>query len=173
MTVAGGDQFDPSINGPTITYTDTSAGSADVLCYDVVHGTTHPVAEGPGDQQLPDVFGNLVAYTSSSRGPADVFSYDIATGTTAVLASAAADQINRAVSSWLLAYEDYRSGSADICAYSILAETTECLREPADQVSPAVTGANAIYIDVAGESSVLLWDTGSGTTRTLDNGPAS
>src|SRR2546425_3507082 len=65
VTVAGGDQFDPSIWGPTITYTDTSAGSADVRYYDTTIGMSYPVAAGPGDQQLSDVFGYLVAYTSS------------------------------------------------------------------------------------------------------------
>src|SRR5438067_143117 len=41
-----------------------------------------------------------------------------------------------------------------------------------DQVGPAVTGANVVYIDVTGGPSIVLWDTLSGTTRTLDNGPA-
>jgi len=173
VTVAGGDQFDPSISGPYITYTDTSAGSADVLYYDVTVGTTHPVAFGPGDQQLSDVNGNLVAYTGSNGGPADVFLYDITTGTTQQLTSSPSDQINPAISSRLVVYEDYSSGAADICTYSLLESTTACLSKPGDQVSPAVAGASVVYIDVASGSSIVLWDTTSGATQTLDAGPAS
>ena len=176
VAVASGDQFDPSAGSTTITYTDTSGGNADVRYYDVVDGTTHVVAGGPGDQQLSDVhdggYGPLVVYTSSNGGPADIFSYEIVTGTTAQLTSAPADQINPAVSSQLVVYEDYSSGSSDICRYSLLDSTTFCLGKPGDQVSPAVTFARVVYIDVASGSSVVLWDTASGTTRTLDAGPA-
>src|SRR5437879_7853423 len=98
VTVAGGDQLDPAISGPTITYTDWSAGSTDVRYYDTTTGMGHPVASGPGEQQLSDVNdggGNgLVVYTGSTGGPGDVFSYELATGTTAQLTSSPSDQLN-------------------------------------------------------------------------------
>lgn len=177
VTVAAGDQFDPAISGPTITYTDTSAGSADVRYFDTTTGMSHPVAIGPGDQQLSDVSdggaNGLVVYTSSAGGPGDVFSYELATGTTTQLTSSPADQINPAVSSQLVAYEDYSSGGSDICKYSRLDSTTACLSKPWDQVSPAVSGASVVYIDVAAGSSVVLWNTASGATQTLDAGFAA
>jgi beta propeller repeat protein len=176
VTVASGDQLDPAISGPTITYTDTSAGTADVRYFDTTTGMTHTVAAGPGDQQLSDVSdggAGLVVYTGSGGGPADIFSYELATGTTAQLTSSPADQINPAVSSQLVAYEDYSSGGSDICRYSRLDSTTACLSKPWDQVSPAVSGASVVYIDVAAGSSVVVWNTASGATQTLDAGPAS
>jgi len=174
VTVASGDQFDPSIGPPYVTYTDTSGGTADVRYWDMTTGMSHPVAAGPGDQQLSDVFGSLVVYSGSGDGgPADIFSYDITTGNTTQLTASATDQINPAVSSQLVVYEDYSSGLADICRYSLLDSTTACLSKPGDQVLPAVTLASVVYIDFAAGSSVVLWNTTSGATQTLDTGAAS
>src|SRR5207302_3014935 len=97
VTVASGDQFDPAISGPTITYTDTSAGNADVRYYDTTTGISHPVASGAWEQQLSEVNdggGNgLVVYTGSTGGAGDVLSYELATGTTAQVTSSPSAQL--------------------------------------------------------------------------------
>jgi TolB protein len=175
VIVAAGDQFDPSISGPYVVYTDTSAGSADVYYFDRISGTIHPVAVGPGDQQLSDVYGNLVVYTSSNGGPADVFLYDITTGSTQQLTSNAADQINPAVSFQIVAYEDYSSGASDISWYDLLLGfgTTGRITAPGDQVSPSVSGTRIVYTDVNAGSSLVVFDTATAASTTIYGGPAS
>ncbi|TMK55357.1 MAG: hypothetical protein E6G60_19750 [Actinobacteria bacterium] len=171
VVVASGDQFDSSISGPYVTYTDTSAGSADVGYVDLRDGSVHVVANAawPVDEQLADVSGNLIAYTGSTGGPADVFLYDIATAVTTRITSDPFDQINPSVSGQLVAYEDYSSGRGHICEYTFGSAATSCLGGPDEQAGPSASGTNVAYIDQQ-TGDIGVWDTGAGTTRIVSVG---
>lgn len=173
VAVSAGDQYNPSISGPYVTYTDLAAGDADVDYADLRDASIHTVAAGSGDQQLSDVFGHYVVYTSTPiGGEPDVFLYDISSGTTSRLTNTPwAENVPKGTSD-LVAWEGYATGSSDICIYRISTSSTSCLTAPGDQLTPAVSGSYVSYIDQGANYSLVVYNADTGATRTIFAGPA-
>jgi Tol biopolymer transport system component len=169
IAVGLGDQTDPSISGPIISFTDMSSGDADVYFYDERTKTTHFAATGPGDQEFSSVSGNLIAYTDyTGLAPAEVYTYDITTGiTTNISNNPDSDQLNPAVSSQLVAWEDKQHVPQHIFVYILSSGKTQQISGGGPQAAPAASGGRVAYEDYSIGSQVKVWDFATGVTTTL------
>lgn len=166
IAVGPGDQSDPAISGPIISYTDVSSGTADVYFYDERTKTTHPGATGPGDQEFSSVSGNLIAYTEyAGLAPAEVWTYDITTGVATNISNRPdSDQLKPAISSQLIAWEDKRQGLPHIFVYILSSGVTQQISGGGPQSDPAASGGRVVYTDESTGSQVKVWDLATGTT---------
>ena len=115
LTDAPADQFDASISGNLIVYTDFSGVDADVWYSDLTTGLSYPVTTAPGDQQLTGISDNRIAYTDWNS--MDVLVYDVASHSTLNLTNAAgSNSLDPAISGSLIAWTDDRDGNAEIYA---------------------------------------------------------
>ncbi|HEY9159957.1 MAG TPA: Ig-like domain-containing protein [Desulfomonilia bacterium] len=115
VTDAWGDQFDASISGNLVVYTDFSGVDADIWYADLTTGLSYPVTTASGDQQLSGVYGGRIAY--SDWNTMDVLVYDVASHTTLNITNAAvSNSFDPALGGNLIAWTDDRDGNAEIYA---------------------------------------------------------
>ena len=115
LTNASADQFDSSISGNLVVYTDFSGADADVWYTDLSTGLSYPVSTASGDQQLTGVSDGKIVYTDWNM--MDVLVYDVASHFTSNLTHAAgSDSLDPAISDDLVAWTDNRNGNAEIYA---------------------------------------------------------
>jgi beta propeller repeat protein len=124
-TVAGG-QFDPSIDGNIVVYTDQSGVDADVWYTDLTTGQSNPVNTATGDQQLTGVSANgKIAYSDWTA--MDVIVYDINTKIPTNLTNAAlSNSFDPAIDGNLVAWTDDRDSICpDVVPLGELCVTSE------------------------------------------------
>ena len=172
VVVSPGDQLDPSISGPFVTYTDRSSGDSDVWYYDATSASVHPVVVAPGNQQLSDISGTDIVYTDFTSTNGDIFLYDISTGTTTRITSDPSSQSNPTVSSRLIAWEDLRGADRDIWIHDLVLGGDRAIIEPGVQNSPAASGSRVVYVDGAGAGAIKIFDIDTSVTMTVFSGPA-
>jgi TolB protein len=115
LTNAPADQFDSSISGNLVVYTDFSGADSDVWYTDLSTGLSYPVSTAPGDQQLTGVSDGKIVYTDWNT--MDVMVYDVASHLTSNLTyTAFSDSLDPAISHGLVAWTDDRDGNAEIYA---------------------------------------------------------
>jgi len=169
-----GPQFDTSIAGGRISYTDASAGSADVKYYDISSGSTHTAGGGPGDQQLGDISESYIAYTNYSTGAGDVWLYEISTEELTLItpSNPETDQSYPALSDQIVAWEDSRGVDRDIWIYDITTGQSKSFIQEGDQNTPEVSDDRVVYVDNHDGDLIKMYDASSDTTDTISNGPS-
>ncbi len=169
LTNASADQFDSSISGNLVVYTDFSGADSDVWYTDLSTGLPHPVSTAPGDQQLTGVSDGKIVYTDWNT--MDVMVYDVASHLTSNLTHAAvSDSFDPAISHDLVAWSDDRNGNAEIYARDL--GTNEERRITSDTLtdqSPAVGDGIIVWERCDGYACDIFadeWATGETTQVT-------
>lgn len=110
------DQWDPSISGNLIVYSDLRGYDDDTWYFDIVTGLEAPATTAAGVQLLSDVSGGVIVYSDFHLQ--DVFAFDVASGVTTNVSNMQGMGLaaNPAISGSLVAWEDTRNGSQDIYA---------------------------------------------------------
>jgi beta propeller repeat protein len=145
ITTDLGDQYDPSIAGDIIVFTDYRSSDTDVYYYDLSKNQEFPVIVAPGNQELTDVSDGRIVYTDYRT--ADIMLYDTSTGETRDLTRADKDAIGHpfssvdpSISGDIVAWWDSRDGNMEIYAMDV--STNEERRITS---SPAVDGKPAVH----------------------------
>lgn len=160
VTTDESDQFDPSISGPLVVYSDRRALDADTWVHDVVTGVAAPVTGVPaGDQLLNDVSGNLVVFTDYGTGRANIWACEW-NGTTCLATLVLDRQANQrrpAVFGSLIVYEDDRNGTYDNDGYHPNYDLylfdlntgveTQITDDPGHQRKPDIFGTRVVWED--------------------------
>jgi beta propeller repeat protein len=181
VTSDPGDQYDPSISGNKVVFTDYRSSDTDVYWYDFATGAEHPVIVALGNQELTGISGDLLVYTDYRT--ADVVVYDTVTGiTTNVTAPDKAavghpfNSVDPVVSGSLVVWEDSRDGNMEIYAKNL--ETGEERRitdAPGIDEKPAVSGTTIVWqhVDMIDYNTndyryaVMTYGWSSGTTMAV------
>ncbi len=149
LTTNTASQFDPSISGNVVVYTDLRAGNTDIYYFDLATNTEHQVTNTSAIEQLNDVSGNTIVYTrfDAGTGQADVRAYTIDGADMAVAADAAFDEQNPAIGGTVVAWTDNRSGTFDIWAKDLASGTTKQITNTpaANENTPAVNAGRIAY----------------------------
>jgi len=84
ISIAKGDQTDPSISGSRIVWTDkrNEPGGGDIYLYDLETGITLPVCNESGLQQKPKISGAAIVWMDYRNGKPAVYLYNILSGAT-------------------------------------------------------------------------------------------
>lgn len=167
-----GPQMDTSIAGDRISYTDASAGSADVKYYDISSGTTHTAGGGPGDQQLGDISESYIAYTNYSTGAGDIWIYEISTEELTLItpSNPEFDQSYPALSDQIVAWEGTTEFDRSIWIYDITTGQSKSITGEGDQNTPEVSGDRVVYVDNNDGDLIKVYDASSDTTDTISAG---
>jgi hypothetical protein len=79
VAVGAGAQFDPSLKGDLISYTDIAASDPDIVVYRISDGTNIRIADSGGAQEQADVDGDYVVFEQWNAGDTEpeIFVYRI------------------------------------------------------------------------------------------------
>jgi len=148
LTTDLSDQFDPSISGTKIVYSDLRNKDADIYIYDIDSETEIRI-DMPGDQLLNDISGNLVVFTDYGTGNSEILVYNWFTNAALRnITNHSASQRNPAISGNLIVYEDSRNGNSDIYLYNLATDTeTRLTDDDAHQINPAISGNIVVWED--------------------------
>lgn len=170
IVVKAGDQYDPAVWGPLVSYTDTSSGNADIWYWDAFTRSSHIVATGPADQVMSSIWGNSVVYVDHSTGYGDIKLYDVLTGLTTNLTNTLnRDETEPTISYRLIAWTSGGSSTLQVHVRDRLLGTEVSLSGTQDQFRPSASGPRVAY--VAGQS-IRVYDADTGTSSLVVNGPA-
>jgi len=148
ITTDTSEQFDPSISGTKIVYSDLRNEDADIYFYDIKSKTETPITYLGGDQLLNDISGNLVVFTDYGGSSADINVYNCATGAMKNISNHPAAQRNPAISGNLIVFEDNRNGNSDIYLYNFATGTeTRLTDDDGHQINPAISGNIVVWED--------------------------
>ncbi len=145
------DQFDPSISGPLVVYSDRRASDADVWVHDIVTGVEARVSDVPaGDQLLADVSGNVVVFTEYGTGQATIWAceWDGSACPAELVVDQPGNQRRPAVFGSLIVYEDDRNGNYDIYLFDLdTGVETRITDDTSHQRKPDIFGTRIVWED--------------------------
>ncbi|MGE5892612.1 MAG: TolB family protein, partial [bacterium] len=163
ITTSGGSQFDPSISGDIIVYTDLRSGNADIFYYDLSLDEEFAVTNNtPTDEQLNDVSGDTIVYTRyhTLSGLGSVRAFVVGGADSPVAADPAFDQSNPGISGPIVAWEDYRAGQADIWAMDLSTnEVKQITHTTVRESDPAVNAGRIAYQQVNTDGTCQIFVT--------------
>jgi len=180
--VAGGpgNQTEPAIAFPYVAFTDYVTAPSRVWYYDATGnngaGSRVSVPPGTGAQATPAIAGGVIAFGEGSFSVENVQLYDIVSGLLSPAAPWPAMQSNPGLSRRLAAWEDSRAGNPVIWVRDLQQGGDRAVTGPGPQAKPRVSGALVVYVDLANNRSIKLYDAdgnaGNGTTVLIHPGPA-
>lgn len=181
ITTDPGDQYDPSISGDIIVFTDYRSDNTDVYYYDLSGGRESPVIVAQGNQELTDVSGGIIVYTDYRSS--DVWAYDIARGTRQDITGPdkdrlgyAFDSIDPSTDGTIVAWQDNRDGNMEIYAMDLgTGEERRITADTAVDAKPAVSGGHIVWqrCDVGGTCNIWFYEWASGTILQITLTPLS
>ncbi len=172
ITTDTADQFDPSICGTIIVYSDRRNSDADVYIYDLAADSEIQVTSGGGDQLLTDVWDNHVVYTDYGSGNAEIF-LRYPSGSYASILSHPANQRRPAINDGVIVFEDDRNGNYDCYWYISTTLSGWVTLDLSHQRKPAVADSIIVYEDFRnGNSDVGMYRVGWSTEMLLTDDPA-
>jgi beta propeller repeat protein len=168
------DQFDPSISGDWVAYSDRRGADADIYIYNLLNGTERLITSGGGDQLLSDISGDLVVYTDYGLGNADVCLYNITSRQTTRLTTNPANQMRTSISGHRVVYQDDRSGDWNIRMFNLDTMNDVALTsDPANQLKPDISGSRVVWEDHrSGDAEIYLMDLNTNQTINITNSPS-
>ena len=179
VTSDPGDQYDPSISGNLVVFTDDRSGDQDVYYVDLTTLQEYPVIVAPGDQELTSVSGSRIAYTDYRS--VDVVVYDIVTGVSTNVTgpdktAAGFNSIDPAISGSLVAWEDDRNGDPEIYAKNLDTNEERRVSVASDSVDerPAISGNVIVWEHcpyAGGNCDIWSYDWSTGVTLQITNTP--
>ena len=179
ITADPGDQYDPSISGNLVVFTDERGSDTDVYDYDISKGQELPVVVAPNNQELTDVSGNRIVYTDYRT--ADIIVYQVDTGQSINLTEAdkAAvghpfNAVDPSIDGNLVAWEDTRDGNMEIYARDMLTnEERRVTNFPEVDEKPAVGNGVIVWqhCQIGGVCSVYAYDWATSVTRQIQSNP--
>jgi beta propeller repeat protein len=180
VTSDPGDQYDPSISGNLVVFTDYRSADTDVYYVDLATMTEHPVIVGPGNQELTGISNGRIVYTDYRSS--DVVLLDTADGTTQNLTApdkAAVghpfNSVDPVISGDLVAWEDSRDGNMEIYAMNVgTGEERRITDSPAVDSKPSMSGAVIAWQRCAAGGTCDIWsyDWSTGLTTQITDTPA-
>jgi beta propeller repeat protein len=182
ITTDLGDQYDPSISGNTVVFTDFRGSDADVYHVDLATMDENEVAVAPGNQQLTGVSGQRIVYTDYRT--VDVVMFDTGTGTTTNLTRADKEALGRnfnsidpAISGGLVAWQDSRDGNMEIYAKDVTSGVERRITDAGDiDQRPSVSGATIVWercVPAGGTCDIWSYDWDTGLTTRITDTPDS
>lgn len=170
-------QFDPSISGDIVVYTDRRDRNDDIYFTDLATGSEVQVTSDPEDQRLHDVSDGRIVFTDYSGADPQAWVYDIAMGMSAPLFASSYPQLDPTIDGAVVAFEAYRdgTGNADIAIADVAAGTyTALTATPEHEGRPTIGGSLVVYergaapLDAA--SSIVVYDLTTGVETVLGVG---
>jgi len=185
ITTDPGDQYDPSLSGDIIVFTNYRSADTDVYYYDLNSGQEFPVIMGPapGNQELTDVSGGIIVYTDYWLS--DVWAYDIASGTgrdiTApdkIAVGHPFNSVDPSTDGTIVAWEDSRDWNMEIYAMDhamdpVTSEERRITTDTATDAKPAVNDGHIVWQRCAagGTCDIYYYDWAGETTRQITATP--
>ena len=181
ITTDPGDQYDPSISGNIIVFTDHRSADTDVYFYDLGSGQESPVIVAPGNQELTDVSGGIIVYTDDRSS--DVWAYYVSSGETWNITGPDKDRLGYAFDSLdpstdgtIVAWQDNRDGNMEIYAKDLGTSGERRITvDTAVDAKPAVSGGRIVWqrCDVGGTCDIWFYEWASGTILPITKTPLS
>ncbi len=164
ITTDPSDQFDPSISGTKIAYSDLRDADANIYFYDIESQTETPITYLGGDQLLNDISGNLVVFTDYGEGNADIYVYNCVTEVLEQITDDPVSQRNPAISGNLIVFEDNRNGDFDIYLYNFATGIeTRLTDDDGQQIKPVISGTIVAWEDYRNENAdIYMLDLSTG-----------
>lgn len=171
-------QFDPSISGDIVVYTDRRDRNDDIYYTNLATGAEVAVATNPHEQRLHDVDEGRIVYTDLSGVEPQVFSYDIATGASAaIFEQPTFRQLEPTVDGAIVAFEIYAPpfGNADVAVADLEAGTYTVITSTAEHEGRPTVGSTFVVFErgsapLAADSEIVLYDLVSETETVLGPG---
>ena len=171
-------QFDPSISGDIVVYTDLRNGPSDIYFTNLDTGTEAIVTGAVGAQQIHDVSGDTIVYTDSGSAPVQVWAYDVATATSARIAPSPFPEREPTISGTLAAFEIYPSGpgtNADVAVSTLSTGTYSVIASTSDHEGRPVVGGDLVVFErgpvpLDPNGVIVVHDLTSGTETVVGSG---
>lgn len=150
-------QYDPSISGNNVIWTDNRNGNWDIYGYNLVNATEFPVCTALGDQTEVRISGTTVVFRTMQGGTSNngIWKYDISTNTklpictsTATNMAGAPDTNGNIVIWWDGRNSGGRSNRDDIYGYNLATQTEFPVCTAVDeQTNPKISGNTIVWLD--------------------------
>ena len=174
ITFDPGHQWNPSISGNRIIWSDYRNGNWDIYLYDLVTDTEYPIITDPAEQYSPIIYRDLIVWRDYRYGNWDVFLYDLTTNTEWQITNDPAYQSPTDIEGNKIVWSDYRDGNSNIYLCDYNSETGAC---PEQQITSG-TGIYHHAADISGDKMVwydnrngnwdiFLYNLSSGTERQI------
>ena len=174
ITTDYADQYDPTISGNIIVYTDARGADLDVWSYNLSTGTEAPVTTADGDQQLSDVSDGLIAYTDYMKE--DVLLFSTFDGTTVDLTGTAdSNSVMPSIGQKLVVWQDDRDGNWEIYAKNLDTGEERRITNSPDRVDsmPRVDNGTIVWQSTVNNiGDIYSYDWATGQTRQITNTPS-
>jgi beta propeller repeat protein len=123
VSSAPGGQFEASISGDTVVWTDSRKGlqNTDIYGADVETGTEFVVCDAPGNQSHPRISGDIVVWEDERAGQhlGDVYARDLGAGAEFPIAKASQAQTAPSISGDIVVWLDWRDGGSEPDVYGL------------------------------------------------------
>lgn len=170
LVVKPAQQYDPAASGLLVSFTDTSAGNADIWYWDAITGGVHPVATGPGNQIRSAIWGDSIVYADDSAGFGDIKLFRVLSGTTSnVTATPSVNEQDPTVSYRLIGWVTTTGPTFDVHVRDRSSGTETVLGGAGDQLQPRASGPRLAYND---DGRVKVYNANTGISTLVYPGPA-
>src|SRR6266571_2594480 len=174
LVVKAGSQLSPAINGSLVAYVDCSTGGCDVWYVDVTNGVLLQVTRGSGDEIDPAIADFRLVYVELADSNRNIWSVDLLAGTSTQVTSGRPDPSAPAVSSRFIAWQDVTGDfDRDILVRDLALGGDYSITAPGPQITPAASGSRVVYLDLAANGAVKVYDAETRVTSTVFGGPAA
>lgn len=177
VTTNNAPQFDPSISGEIVVYTDRRGGNDDIYFTDLSTGSETAVTSSPFDQRLHDVSDGSIVFSDFSTAVSQVWVYDVVRGMSSPIESSPFRQLEPTIDGSLVAFEVYdpATNRADVALADLVSGTYTLLTTtPEHEGRPTVGGSFVVFERGPGPlsplSEIVLHDTATGVETTLGSG---
>lgn len=176
LTTNRAPQFDPSISGDIVVYTDRRDGNDDITFTNLATNDEIRASTGLFDERLHDVGGEHIVFSDFSTAISQVRIYDITTGGSALIAPSSHRQLEPTIDGDVVVFESYTtSGSADVAvvdlatgAYRLLTAT------PEHEGRPTVGGSLVVFergpAPLSPSSEIVVYDLATDVETVLGPG---
>jgi hypothetical protein len=170
VATGGGAQFDPSIKGDSIAYTDTSiaANGADIVVYSISTGATERIADSGGAQEAEDIDGNYVVFVQWNVGDSEgeIFVYNRATHSYTQITDDVTQQRDPAISGTRIVWTDVATSKTWIANVD---GSGMAAIDPAGgfQSFPAIDGNTVVWVD---NGNIVSYDLATSTKTVIAGG---
>lgn len=159
IAVGAGGQFDPSIKGSSIAYTDTSiaANGADIVVYDIADGATAVRITGTGGaQEVEDIDGTYVVFrqwNTTTETEGEIFVYNLATGGYTQITDDTTQQRDPAISGTRIVWVDVATST--IWMANVDGSGMRAVAPGGFQSAPAIDGNLVVWVE---NGSIVAYD---------------
>lgn len=176
VAVGSGGQYDPSIKGDSIAYTDTSTGNADIVVYSIAaNATIRRISGTGGAQEVEDIDGNFVVYRQWNVGESDaeILVHNLGTGVDTTITNDNLHQTDPAISGTTLVWTQFDAdGNYSAIWTADLTDPVGTMRAISptagvNQIDPAVNGALVVWYE---GGNIISYDLATSTRTTVATG---